>query len=157
MKWGLIFIVILLLGIIATIGFILSQKQPPIKTECQNLVENFDRLTDSGCFKIADANKLNSVAGATLINISEPVFAGVYNGNKDYYYELTFNGAEKQESFWLFYNKDNSSGNLPYKIGQFYKFDFRTVCGPVYSMGPHGGGWSFIDNNFTALIPTSCE
>ena len=117
----------------------------------EDLASKFDALQSSGCYNLNYSN--DNVVSAGLVSISGPEFVNesYYNLPDEYWYNLTFQGNTKTQIFYMVLNTNISKELIPYKEGQFYKFDFGTLCGSTFSLGPHGGGYIFFDNNFTTL------
>jgi hypothetical protein len=157
-KKGMSKSLILIIGLIiisVIVGFVLIQQknQTSTLTTCDELSENFDKLVDIGCIAIANNNEIETTAGATIVSIGQPVFVG---DPKEYNYAITFKGKAKEKTFVLVNQKNISIDELLYKSGEYYKFDFRSLCGDVFSSGPHGGGMYFVDNDLNALKNWNC-
>lgn len=169
-KRSILIFVLILIIIGGGVFFFFWQKSnsaPSINsspTACAELSENFDILNDMGCIAIANDGELVTTAGARIVNIGSAqviVEAGI--PNNDYHYRLTLKGQSREGTFTLVTSQDVeesslelSAGDASYMLGDYYQFDFRDLCGLVYSSGPHGGGRIFVDNNLTALQSKSC-
>ena len=114
-------------------------------TTCEELADKLDKtIIDTnnppGRFIISE---FEGIVGGTLTNISNNGLDRGYNS-----YILTFKGANSEGELYLI---TSSNSQLPYKIGQFYKFNLSNRN--QYSAALSG---SFIDNNLDKLILVSC-
>lgn len=146
----------ILFGLFLLTVFIVScAPQEPKISECDRLSLRFDNLAEKGCFAV-NVSEDNTVV-ATLTEISSP--SAVYTPfstekPERYSYKLTFRGKEKEGKFNIATLENITIENLPYKVGQNYKFDFMTLCGAIFSSGPYQA--TLTDDNFTALNIIKC-
>ena len=130
------------------------------KDACQELALNFDRFAEMGCIGIYNDLDINSTAGAVIVKIHHPSFANMsfYSGLPDeYLYRMTLKGKSMEKDFVMVNTENISLDDLKYQSGRFYTFDFKTLCGPVFSAGPHGGGGYFVDYDLTAMEELVCK
>ena len=115
---------------------------------CDELANKLDSVIEDtnnplGNFRITG---WEGIVGGTLTNIENKGFSD-YSGY--YEYDLTFKGKGKKGKLYLI---TKTYQELPYQIGQFYKFDLANRN--KYSAALSG---SFIDNNADKLTSVSCE
>jgi len=152
------YVIILLLIILVLISGCNKEVIENTKTnQCEDLALKYDEYIKIGCPNLG--NTVEKPAGATITEIQEPYFVdmSMYNAYPDeYHYKIKLKGINQEHWFLVMSKYNISLESLPYKKGQFYQFDFIKICGLPYSAGPHGGGYSFLDNNFEFLKSIQC-
>lgn len=123
-----------------------TQKQTKVLS-CDELVKNFDAKIDSISPTLCNELKENQEiwVGGKLIDISK-IYNSAYERNE---FTLIFQGFEKQGKIII----SSKEENIPYKIGQFYKFDLVRKCTLMYSASSSG---IFSDQNLDALQSINC-
>tara|TARA_Y100000034_G_C6795731_1_gene356627 strand:+ start:513 stop:959 length:447 start_codon:yes stop_codon:yes gene_type:complete len=105
------------------------------ETTCDKLTSELDsepNLVDL-CDRWVQDKSIESWAGGTLTNVSEPEYDSWYERGWDY--RLTIEGNERE----VVLHKTDDDGILPsYEIGKFYKFDQTGYCATLYSMASSG-------------------
>jgi hypothetical protein len=141
----------IILVIAISLAYLLQPRAYSPKTACETLSEKFDDFVEKGCFKVINQKYNNpnysTEAAAVIIEIKGPEVFNSTGMPVEYWYDLVLKGKTKQASFSMVSEKNTPIENLTYKIGDLYKLDFAEICGPVMSMGPHGGGYIFTENN----------
>ena len=140
-KYYLIIGILAVLGIILLVGYTAKYHT----NACERLAKKLDKtIIDTnnppGRFSI---DEYEGIVGGTLTNIKNNGPDHGYNS-----YILTFRGVHSEGDLYLI---TSSKLELPYKTGQFYKFDLANIN--QYSAALSG---SFIDNKLDKLIPVSC-
>ena len=124
-----------LCGVLVCIFILASGCLNANETTCDKLTSELDSessLTDL-CDRWVQDNSIESWAGGTLTNVSEPEYDDWYKRGWDYH--LTVKGDEREIMLW----KTDDDGALPsYEIGKFYKFDRTGYCGTLNSMAASG-------------------
>ncbi len=162
-----ILIVLVLVGAIFISGCVRFEAK---ETECQKLELKLDSyiLRETGsidmhrseCDKWFENGKPPIIVGGTLIKIE---YVDIYKNTYVIYapypslphhwaYDLTFRGSNSYKEGRLFIIT-YSDKTIPYKIGQFYKFDLSDYC-KTRNSGTFGG--SFLDENLDAFQPLDC-
>ncbi len=139
------YLVLAVLAIIFLSGCTTETKNNNIQTNtCKELTDRLDK-------EIVDTNNppgrfiiegFEGIVGGTLTNIKNNGLDRGYNS-----YILTFKGSNSEGELYLI---TSSKSGLPYKIGQFYKFD---LANKSKTAALNGG---FIDNNLDKLTPVDC-
>ena len=135
----------LIIGVLFILGVFIIWWYAQQINSCEKLAKNLDK-------KIVDTNNpsgrfiisgYTGMVGGTLINIKNN--GQDRNSNS---YTLTFKGINSEGNLYLI---TSSNSELPYKIGQFYRFDLKNKN--QYSAAVSG---SFIDHELDKLTPISC-
>jgi hypothetical protein len=145
-KYYWIVRIIAVFGILIISGCVKQTETPDSQlTSCDELAKKLDStIIDTnnppGRYIISE---FEGIVGGTLMDIK-------YNGLDRGYnsYLLTFQGISSEGELYLI---TLSNETLPYKTGQFYKFDLADIN--KYSAALSG---SFIDNNLDKFVPITC-
>lgn len=145
--------ILLIIGILLITGCVVEQtkqeKNAKILT-CEDLAKNLDNFPKESnfCVKRLEANIHSPIwVGGTLKQVSEGTYNRAY---ERYEFELIFQGFEKQRTIHI----STKQNFIPYKAGQFYKFDLENECRLMLSMASSG---MFADPELNELEPLSCQ
>jgi len=144
-KYMLIGIIIigLIISVICFYDPILNIDRPTSNiNDCNKLKSNFDNQVFTDIISCDNTSPI--WVGGTLTNITTINDTWYYRNT----FTLTFSGQMTQKSIQT-NDSINKQGSVPYKIGQFYKFDLKGFCPLRYSAASSG---MFHDPDMNAFI-----
>ncbi len=140
MKLKSILLMIIILFIIGC-----TKKETSCNQLEQNLDNNIYNANDAEDFRIGWDHEL--IVGGILINSTNQ---NSEEGSKRYNYELEIKGKKKQGTLFLSTTKNNT---IPYKIGNFYKFNLKQL--KDHEKSPVTSG-VFLDDELDQLTLMTC-